>query len=97
MRGLLGQTVKPVAQTKRDHQGGAEEGRNYSFFDTDALDACFGTGGVCDYESVKPVVSGHLQLLLRRVCKSRLRQQPKSTISPKAICANYGEVFLLKF
>jgi hypothetical protein len=68
VRGLLRQSVKAVARADGQHDGGNEKPRYNFLFNADSLDSGFGSGRVGNNKSVKPVVSGHFELLLLRRC-----------------------------
>jgi hypothetical protein len=86
MSGLLRQTVKTVRKPKSHRNSNSAENAYSPLFNLNSLYSCAGTGGMGNYESIESVVSGHFGVLLL-LSRKDLRQQPKGTNSPKAICA----------
>jgi hypothetical protein len=64
VRGLLREAIKAVTQTDGGHRSNGEKHRYYFLFNADSLNSSFRSGRVGNNKSVKPVVSGHFELLL---------------------------------
>jgi len=64
VRSLLREAVKAVAQTHGYNSSYGEKHRYYFLFNADSLYSSFGSRRVGNNKSVKPVVSGHFELLL---------------------------------